>query len=383
VNAIPVRVAALALLASLGQGCSGSGGAEQNPPGPPPANSPPPPVQISVAAASIAEGDSGPTALQFAVSLSAAAASDVTVSYATSNGSGAAAAAGGVDYDSASGTLTIARGSTSAQISVMIVGDEDVEQDETFVLTLSNPSSNATLASASAVGTIRNDDALTPIPGAGAGLNDTGVVLCSNGSGNGFDCGSATSGTDQYPRQDAQHGRDVTAADSVDGRAGFSFTKLDADGVPLPDQSTSYASAAWACVQDNVTGLRWEVKADDDGPRDRDSTYTWYEPAGENDGDPGDPASGACAAGQVCDTQGYATLLNDSMHCGRDDWRLPTQAEALSLIDYGAATPLYLDGAFIANEVPATYWTADSFDSQSGAVDAQGHLRQVSGRVVR
>ena len=59
-------------------------------------------------------------------------------------------------------------------------------------------------------------------------LNDTGITTCSDENTNGLSC--PVSG---YPGQDGEHGRDVTHNDDSDGHAGFSFTKLDANGNPL------------------------------------------------------------------------------------------------------------------------------------------------------
>ncbi|MDH6099509.1 pre-peptidase C-terminal domain-containing protein [Anabaenopsis sp. FSS-46] len=56
------------------------------------------------------------------------------------------------------GTVTFADGETSQVITVNVSGDTEVEPDETFTVTLSNPS-NATITTATATGTILNDDA--------------------------------------------------------------------------------------------------------------------------------------------------------------------------------------------------------------------------------
>ncbi|MDH6097254.1 hypothetical protein NWP21_00005, partial [Anabaenopsis sp. FSS-46] len=55
------------------------------------------------------------------------------------------------------GTVTFAAGVTFQVITVNVTGDRVVEQDETFTITLSNPS-NATITTGTAAGTIRNDD---------------------------------------------------------------------------------------------------------------------------------------------------------------------------------------------------------------------------------
>src|SRR5439155_9134678 len=76
-----------------------------------------------VAAAAVAEGNSGTHALAFTVTLSAAAAGPVTVAYATSNGTATA----GSDYTAQSGTLTFAAGERSEELRVGLVCRTGVE----------------------------------------------------------------------------------------------------------------------------------------------------------------------------------------------------------------------------------------------------------------
>jgi subtilisin family serine protease/subtilisin-like proprotein convertase family protein len=111
---------------------------------------------VSIADASISEGNAGTKNLNFTVRLSTASGRAVTVQYATANGT---AVAGG-DYQSRSGTLTLSAGATSATISIPLVGDASPELDETLVVTLTSPT-NATLAENQAVGTILDDDNLS------------------------------------------------------------------------------------------------------------------------------------------------------------------------------------------------------------------------------
>ena len=115
---------------------------------------------LSVAAARARESAG---ALTFRVTPSKAPVSAVTVEYATSDGSGSAAATVGSDYRQASGTLTFPTGSTAARgIAVTVLADtEDEEEEETFLLTLSN-AVNADLpgdvATFQVTGTIEDDD---------------------------------------------------------------------------------------------------------------------------------------------------------------------------------------------------------------------------------
>jgi len=113
-----------------------------------------PPVGISISGGSVAEGSAGTTPLTFTVTLAAAAASTVTVNYSTTNGTAAA----GSDFTAASGTLTFTPGETSKTIVVDVIGDSTFEANETFSLALSGVSANARITTASATGTIVNDD---------------------------------------------------------------------------------------------------------------------------------------------------------------------------------------------------------------------------------
>lgn len=131
-----------------------------DPVSPPVTPSPVPPPALAVANATVAEGNSGTRNLTFTVSLSSATTTPVTIDYATSNGTATA----GEDYTAGSGTLAFAPGVLTQQVNVAVTGDSQVEANETMVLTLSNPD-GASLAGATATGTITNDDvAVAPLP---------------------------------------------------------------------------------------------------------------------------------------------------------------------------------------------------------------------------
>ena len=102
------------------------------------------------------------------------------MSYATSDGTATA----GSDYQAASGKITFAPGQTNAAISVSVIGDTSVEQDETLTVTLSAPA-NATLARASGTGTIKNDDVVKARIGAYNGTTSQGKALSFNVSADG------------------------------------------------------------------------------------------------------------------------------------------------------------------------------------------------------
>ena len=115
---------------------------------------------LSIDSPSVSEGDDGSASLTYTVTLSAAGGRTVTVDYADA---GTGTATPGTDYAVlGAGTLTFEPGETGKTIAVSVTGDTLDEPDETVVLALSGPS-NATLETASGVGTIVNDDIdLTP-----------------------------------------------------------------------------------------------------------------------------------------------------------------------------------------------------------------------------
>ena len=114
---------------------------------------------LSVADASRNEGDSGTASMEFTVMLDMASNQQATVAYATSDGTATTA---DTDYTAANGTLTFAAGETMQTFNVPIIGDVIYEEDETFTVTLSSPSSGVRLLAAgtTATGTISNDEDL-------------------------------------------------------------------------------------------------------------------------------------------------------------------------------------------------------------------------------
>ncbi len=113
-----------------------------------------PPASVTVTGGSVTEGDAGTQSITFTVTSSAAAGASTTVDYATSDGTAVA----GTDYTATTGTLAIPAGATSAIVTVDVTGDTAFEFDETLTLTLSNPVAAVLGTTASAIGTIMDDD---------------------------------------------------------------------------------------------------------------------------------------------------------------------------------------------------------------------------------
>ena len=129
--------------------------------------------QLAIADVAADEGNTATTDFTFPVTLTGTSTQTVTVAYATSLDTGAAHPAAADDFTATSGTLTFAPGDTTKNVVVKVTGDTDSEDAETFKVTLTN-ATNAALADATAVGTIKNDDAVPLHPqfiatGAGAG----------------------------------------------------------------------------------------------------------------------------------------------------------------------------------------------------------------------
>jgi len=113
-----------------------------------------------------------------------------------------------------------------------------------------------------------------------------------------------------------------------------SYTKLDSNGNPLPDD----APWPWAMVRDNVTGLIWEVKTDDDPPdiHDKDNTYDWYD------------------AQDV-----FIATINSQNFGGHNDWRLPTVKELSFIIDNSKQYPSpTINTDYFPNTPSSYYWSS-------------------------
>ncbi len=179
-------------------------------------------------------------------------------------------------------------------------------------------------------------------------LNDTGITWGGNYPvGNNSTCAG-----EEIGGQDCSHGRDATSNNDSDGHAGFSFTKLGANGNPLANQAADYATTPWACVQDNVTGLIWEVKTNDGGLHDQNDTYTC---------DNTNPAT-------YCNTETYVARVNAAGWCGKSDWRMPTIKELEGIVSLGTFAPAIDTGYFPNTPYDSVVWSRSP--DASGWADA-------------
>jgi Tryptophan-rich Synechocystis species C-terminal domain/Calx-beta domain len=114
---------------------------------------------VAALSADKVEGQSGSTAFTFTVTRGGNTSIASSASWAvTGSGANAASASDFAGVVLPSGTVSFAAGETSKTITVNVAGDTVVEPDEGFTVTLSNPTTGATIGTASAGGTIRNDD---------------------------------------------------------------------------------------------------------------------------------------------------------------------------------------------------------------------------------
>ncbi|SCL13876.1 hypothetical protein GA0070624_0256 [Micromonospora rhizosphaerae] len=110
-------------------------------------------ASLTVANASVAEGDKGDTALTFRVTVSRPLSEPAQICAATYG----TTAAAGSDYDPYVGCRTLAAGQTSIDFPVTVRGDRKVEADEQLTLLVAG-APGLRLADPVAVGTITNDD---------------------------------------------------------------------------------------------------------------------------------------------------------------------------------------------------------------------------------
>jgi Ca2+-binding RTX toxin-like protein len=111
------------------------------------------------------------------------------VDYTTQDGNGVNKAIAGEDYTATSGTLTFLPGTTELTVDIPILGDTNVESDESFFVNLTNPN-GAILATSQSTINILNDDSIPVLTFAGTSGND----VFTGGDGN--DIISGQSGDD-------------------------------------------------------------------------------------------------------------------------------------------------------------------------------------------
>ena len=116
---------------------------------------------VSIADATVTEGNAGTTNLVFTLTLSAVSPIAVTVAVSTSATS---TATSGIDFTASSATVTIPAGQTTATFAVPVLGDMVFEPTEVLYATMSSPS-GAVVGGGTGVGRIAdNDSPYTSLP---------------------------------------------------------------------------------------------------------------------------------------------------------------------------------------------------------------------------
>lgn len=156
------------------------------------------------------------------------------------------------------------------------------------------------------------------------------------------------------------------------------YSKISNTGAVLADNAVLGANSNdWACTRDNKTGLIWEVKTSDGGLRDKDWTYSWYEPdANKNGGFEGNIDTPYrmpnCSTTKNCNTYTYKNSVNKQGLCGAKDWRLPTYKELMTLVacsddkyeadngctNYDSVTRPTIDNTYFPNTASDWFWSS-------------------------
>jgi len=208
----------------------------------------------------------------------------------------------------------------------------EVSEDEILTFELTVTDDGGAIGTDKASLTVKNTPEITY-------LNDTGQIIGGNfPSSNNSACIGET-----IAEQDCSHGRDVANNDNSDGHAGFSFTKLDIDGNEL-----EASASEWRCVQDNVTGLIWEVKIEDGGIHDKNTSYRWGGIGALNDG-----------GEYYGDWDALVDGSNLEALCGYSNWRVPTIYELESLVNYDRTGPA-IDINYFPNTMLSGYFSINN-----------------------
>ncbi len=293
-------------------------------------------------------------------------------------------------------SLSLSSNNTSTETLAISVGmltftfGTSVASGSTYTLTITTNPTGQTCEFANSTntttGSVRSNpvsEALSCTAPITSKLNDTGITdqQCYQAGVDTLVPCIKTFTTDAPALNDAQDGmvgRDANVATNggTDGKLGFSF-----------------ASVAGGCVQDNVTGLMWEVKTADGGLRDWTHTYTHYDStttAQKSIGTAPTQAEIDAATNSI----GFKNSVNNQTLCGFSDWRLPTVDELQSIVDYGVAAPApapLIDATWFPNTQGGVFWSASPYAGSSdsawvigfGSGQVYGGLRYGSGVSVR
>jgi hypothetical protein len=196
----------------------------------------------------VLEGNSGSSQVTFTISASGLTVFDSqSIHYATANGTAGAPG----DYGATSGTATVTSvlgEPGSATVTVPVNGDTVPERDETFTVVLSSPSSG-TIADATGVGALTNDDAphLT--------VSDPSVAENAGAAVFTVSLDGAAAVTVHYATADgtAQAGSDYSSRSGT-----LTFTRTDATktvSVPILDDAAHEGSESFGLALTGASGI--------------------------------------------------------------------------------------------------------------------------------
>lgn len=141
---------------------------------------------------------------------------------------------------------------------------------------------------------------------------------------------------------------------------GATWARLQAASLASPATETCdaprFIDGGDGTVTDNLSGLQWEKKTDDATVHDQDNLYTWS-------------AGGTAGDGTVYVT--FLPTLNGAGFAGQHDWRLPTLAELLGIVQPAypnCSTPPCIDPTFGPTDsttAAAAFWTVNTFLQQA------------------
>ncbi|MBN8515445.1 Calx-beta domain-containing protein [Accumulibacter sp.] len=298
---------------------------------------PPPELAIAARDAVKPEGDSDSTVFTFAITRSGDASAETSVDYVVAGFGPDPADADDFGGAFTAGSVLFTAGQVEQLIAIVVSGDTTVEPHEAFSVVLSNVA-NGTLAVASAVGTIENDDLLPPpalsifpldarqvegdsgstgftfiISRSGDLSAETSVQFRVTGSATADDFvgGVLPTGTLVFaPGSAAQLLTiDVAGDDDIEPHEVFAVTLHDpvngslgmdsADGVIVNDDSTAFRIGDAPARPPRSDAGAWERSWNNDG------VSIWHKSHIENDGEPftnvmfGSSGSAALAGGDM------------------------------------------------------------------------------------
>jgi Calx-beta domain len=286
---------------------------------------------ISINDAFVTEGDSGETILSFTLHIKGARTSGATVNWTTAD----ATATSPDDYGQDSGTVSFAAGK-QRPIRISVKGDEIDEDNETFLVNLSD-AVNANISRQQGVGTILDDDDPTPDPT--LSISDDTV-----GEGN---TGTTTNASFE-----------VTLSKPAESDVTVDFATVDGSATEPADYAGNSGSLTFA-PGDTTRFVTVGVNGDNTSEPDEDFRVTLSGAAGATI-----PAAGGTATGTIVDDEGSpAVSVEDAPPVTEGDTGT-TNATFEVTLSHDSSSEITVDYATVAG----TALVPDDFQSASGTV---------------